>query len=202
MGRQRQQADGSGGEQAAEDQPTRRRRRNGEHAGPLRAGPRRHAPVAWLIAACLALPLALGAPGPGRAQDPAPASDELGAGVVEGEAGEAQEDDGLPRVVLATFTTEISDREPVDDVSFLGSDKRVVYFFTDLRNMKGQTIRHVWTYEDNEMGSVEFVVKGDRWRFWSSKQLLPAWLGSWSVSVLNDEDEVLATESFTYQETP
>ena len=40
------------------------------------------------------------------------------------------------------------------------------------------------------------------WRVWSNKQLLPAWLGEWTVSVLSAEDEVLATESFTYQEAP
>ncbi len=126
----------------------------------------------------------------------------LEAGVVEGEADEVEEDDGLPRVALATFTTEISEREPVDDVSFLGNDKRVIYFFTDLRNMQGQTIRHVWSYAGTQMGTVSFEVKGKRWRFWSSKQLLPAWLGEWTVSVLSPDDEVLATESFTYQTAP
>jgi hypothetical protein len=129
-------------------------------------------------------------------------SQRLGAGVVEEEPGDELADDGLPSVVLATFTTEISEREPVDDVSFLGNDKRVVYFFTDLRNMQGQTIRHVWSYAGNEMGTVSFEVKGKRWRAWSSKQLLPAWLGEWSVSVLSPDDEVLATESFTYQTVP
>lgn len=149
-------------------------------------------------AASIVLFAALLTPAAGTAQDPAP--QELGAGVVEGDPAETVEDDGLPRIVLATFTTEISEREPVDNVSFLGNDKRVIYFFTDLRHMQGQIIRHVWTYRGTEMGSVEFEVKGARWRVWSSKQLLPAWLGAWNVSVLNAEDEVLATESFTYQE--
>ena len=126
----------------------------------------------------------------------------LEAGVVESDPAEETVGDGLARVVLATFTTEISDREPVDDVTFLGNDKRVIYFFTDLRNMQGQTIRHVWSYKGTEMGTVGFEVKGARWRAWSSKQLLPAWLGEWTVSVLSPEDEVLATESFTYQEAP
>ncbi len=151
-----------------------------------------------MASALIGLLLALSMPATAWAQTPT--EDELGAGVVEGNGADTPEDDGLPKVVLATFTTEISDREPVDDVSFLGNEKRVVYFFTDLRNMEGQTVRHVWTYQGNEMGRVDFEVKGKRWRVWSSKQLLPAWLGTWTVSVLNAEDEVLATESFTYQE--
>jgi hypothetical protein len=133
--------------------------------------------------------------------------DALEAGVVEDddekdEAGELPEDDGLPSVALATFTTEISEREPVDNISFLENDKRVVYFFTDLRNLQGKTIRHVWSYKGMEMGSVSFEVKGARWRAWSSKQLLPDWLGAWTVSVLSPDDVVLATETFTYQEAP
>lgn len=123
-----------------------------------------------------------------------------GAAVVEDET--IEPDDGLPAVILASFTTEISDREPVDDISFLSNDSHVVYFFTDVRNLRGQEIRHVWTYNGQPMGTVRFQVRGDRWRVWSSKQLLPDWTGEWNVSVLNDDDEVMATESFTYQAAP
>ena len=136
---------------------------------------------------------------PAFSQNGATAPD-LESGVVEGQTDEAEIDDGLPAVLLATFTTEISEREPVDNISFLGNDKNVVFFFTDVRNLKGQEIRHVWSYNGQPMGTVKFEVKGDRWRIWSSKQLLPDWLGEWSVSVLNAEDEVMATESFAYQD--
>lgn len=160
-------------------------------------------PAIRAVGRAMKLTLALGAvlaTTPLSAQD---ANDTtLGAGVVEGDANEVVEDDGLPSVALAAFTTEISNREPVDDISFLGNDKRVVYFFTDLRNMKDQTIRHAWTYNGMDMGAVDFEVKGSRWRAWSSKQLLPVWLGTWTVAVLNPEGEVLATESFTLQEGP
>ena len=136
---------------------------------------------------------------PAFSQNGATAPD-LESGVVEDQADEAEQDDGLPAVLLATFTTEISEREPIDNISFLGNDKNVVFFFTDVRNLEGQEIRHVWSYNGQPMGTVRFEVKGDRWRVWSSKQLLPDWLGEWSVSVLNAEDEVMATESFTYQD--
>jgi len=167
---------------------------------------------ALAVLACLALLVSVSssAQAPTEAAPTAPTpppipttpDDALEAGVVEGDPAEQVEDDGLPKVVLATFTTEISDREPVDNVSFLGNDKRVVYFFTDLRNMKGQTIRHVWAYKGKEMGGVDFEVKGARWRVWSSKQLLPDWLGEWTVSVTSPAGEVLATEAFTYQASP
>jgi hypothetical protein len=136
---------------------------------------------------------------PSLAQDPVTTPDLQG-GVVEGQSAELEADDGLPAVLLASFTTEISEREPVDDISFLGNDKNVIFFFTDLRNLEGQEIRHVWSFNGQPMGTVRFQVEGDRWRVWSSKQLLPDWLGEWNVSVLNADDEVMATESFTYQD--
>lgn len=156
----------------------------------------------WLAAwggLALAAALAIGGGAPTSAQEPERAT-QLQAGTIEAGEDEAPLDDGLPSVALATFTTEISDREPVDQVSFLGNDKNVVYFFTDLRNLAGQEIRHVWTYNGRDMGTVRFKVDGTRWRVWSSKQLLPDWLGEWTVSVLNADDEVMATESFTYQD--
>lgn len=143
--------------------------------------------------------LTLGGGTPATAQEPGRAT-QLEAGTIEAGDDETPPDDGLPKVALATFTTEISNREPVDQISFLGNDKNVVFFFTDLRNLAGQEIRHVWAYNGRDMGTVRFKVDGARWRVWSSKQLLPDWLGEWTVSVLNADDEVMATESFTYQD--
>jgi len=149
--------------------------------------------------AAWALALAVLAGSPAPAQEGG-ASDQ-GFALAEDETAEpAEPDDGLPAVILASFTTEISGREPVDDISFLGNDRNVVFFFTDVRHLRGQEIRHVWSYNGQPMGEVRFAVKGDRWRVWSSKQLLPDWTGEWTVSVLNADDEVMATESFTYQD--
>ena len=48
---------------------------------------------------------------------------------------------------------------------------------------------------------VTFDVKGARWRVWSSKTLLPEWLGEWKVSVVDDDGKVLHSDSFTYTST-
>jgi len=52
------------------------------------------------------------------------------------------------------------------------------------------------------MAEVPFDVRGRRWRVWSSKKLQPDWIGNWTVSVVKQDGEVLAAESFTYQEQP
>jgi len=95
------------------------------------------------------------------------------------------------RVVRAQFTHGISKREPVDNVerfslSALNTGSVKLYFFSELRNLKGKTIEHRWLYEDNEVAKVKFRVGGDRWRVYSSKNISADKEGTWSV-VINDE---------------
>jgi hypothetical protein len=107
-----------------------------------------------------------------------------------------------PHVALARFTTAIENLEPVDAVTFLTNDTSKIHFFTDLRGLEGNTITHRWEHDGEVMADVPFEVRGARWRVWSSKSLQPQWLGSWTVSVLKADGEVLAAESFTYQAKP
>lgn len=103
-------------------------------------------------------------------------------------------------VMRSAFTTRIDDREPVDKVSQLDNEVEEVFYFTELRDMEGQTARHRWSYQGEVMAEVEFDVKGPRWRVWSSKRFVPDWTGEWSVSVVNAADEVIAEDTFSYVE--
>ena len=94
----------------------------------------------------------------------------------------------------------MEDREPVDAIAFLENEARNIVFYSDLRGYAGETITHRWEYQDQVMAEVPFVVRGNRWRVWSSKQLLPAWIGDWTVSVVKADGEVIAAESFSYNE--
>jgi hypothetical protein len=159
-----------------------------------------------VFAALVGIGGAIAAPGSAQAQQTAPAT--LGAPSEAGEAGEASETPS----VLAQFTTGIENREPIDQITFVGNDARKVFFFTDLRGLEGRTVVHRWIYDGRVMAEVEFEVRGPRWRVWSSKDLLPDWIGDWTVEVVvrpdvedgeadgegTDEGEVIAAESFTY----
>lgn len=101
-------------------------------------------------------------------------------------------------VMRSAFTTQIQDREPIDKVQELDNDNQEVYYFTELRDMEGQTAKHRWQYNGEVMAEVEFNVKGPRWRVWSSKRFVPDWTGEWTVSVVNAADEVIAEDSFQY----
>ena len=103
--------------------------------------------------------------------------------------------DGVAR---ASFTTAIQDREPADQVGQLTNDTGVVYFFTELRGLEGQTVTHRWEHGGEVRAEVSFNVGGNRWRVWSSKNLQPGWLGEWQVSVVDEGGNVMSQESFAY----
>jgi hypothetical protein len=107
---------------------------------------------------------------------------------------------GAGEVSRAVFTTGIDNREPVSTVDNLdSSDLRSVSFFTELQDMAGQTVTHQWTHQDKVMFEKTFEVKADRWRVWTSKTLIPAWSGTWTVNVLDNDRSLLASKSLEYQ---
>jgi hypothetical protein len=50
------------------------------------------------------------------------------------------------------------------------------------------------------MGEVNFNVGSNRWRSYSSKNLLPEWTGIWTVSVIDDKGNVLTETYFEVTE--
>ncbi len=101
-------------------------------------------------------------------------------------------------VVRSVFTTAVEDREPADNIKQLNTNSDKVIYYTELRDMAGQTAKHRWEYNGKIMAEVEFKVGGSRWRVWSSKRLVPGWTGEWKVSVLNGANEVISEDVLTY----
>jgi hypothetical protein len=102
-------------------------------------------------------------------------------------------------VVRSAFTTEIAEREPTQDLKTLSTDNASVMFFTELRDMHGQTAIHRWEHDGKVVAEVEFNVKGPRWRVWSSKNLTPQNTGDWKVSVVNAAGEVISEKKLNYE---
>lgn len=115
-------------------------------------------------------------------------------------AGPAEADAVRPHGTIArtAFTTAIQDREPVDNLTALGTDRNKIYFFTELRDMTGQTVTHRWEYNGKVMAEVPFQIGGPRWRVYSSKTLDPALTGEWKVSVVDSQGNALGVSTFRY----
>jgi len=101
-------------------------------------------------------------------------------------------------VKRAVFTTAVKKREPTNKISKLSNDHQKIYYFTDLRGMQGQKVRHRWIYKGKVMAEVEFKVKGPRWRAYSSKWLKRHWLGDWTVSTVDRRGRTLSRNTFSY----
>ncbi len=113
---------------------------------------------------------------------------------------EMKEQSGFSRgsVVRSAFTRTIDEREPTENLENLTNENGQVKFFTELRDMSGQTAIHRWEYDGKIVAEVEFNVKGPRWRVWSSKSLIPQWTGDWKVSVVNGAGEVISEKNLSY----
>ncbi len=104
----------------------------------------------------------------------------------------------IPPTVLAQFTTAVENREPIDQITFVQNKVEKVFFFSDLRGLAGQTVQHRWIYDGKTVAEVSFKVRGPRWRVWSSKDLMPDWIGDWTVEIVVADGSVIAAETFTY----
>lgn len=108
----------------------------------------------------------------------------------------AQDNEG--KVARAVFSSNIQDREPVDSIQQLGSETQQIFFFTELKNLQGQAVKHRWLRNGEQMAEVDFNVGGNRWRVWSSKQLIPGSEGEWKVEVVDGSGVVLGSNSIHY----
>lgn len=104
---------------------------------------------------------------------------------------------------LATiqFGTEVENRELVGTDSTFAASIGTVYCYTRLTGAEDSTeIAHVWYFSDQERARVPLQVRSSDWRTWSSKKILPSWVGEWSVRVEDAEGNVLGSRSFVINE--
>ncbi len=98
----------------------------------------------------------------------------------------------------SAFTSAVVNREPVDRLSAVDSAHPYLYYFTDLKGMTGQQVTHRWEYQGHVVKEKTFRVGAPRWRAWSATVLPPNQLGVWTVSVINDLDQIVWQEKINY----
>lgn len=114
-------------------------------------------------------------------------------------AANVQAETGVSRTA---FTSAIENKEPVSNLQSISTGVRRVYFFTELTGLNGHRITHRWEYNGKVFAEVAFDIGGNRWRTWSSKNILPSWTGTWQVSVLDEGGNIIELSSFEYVESP
>lgn len=103
------------------------------------------------------------------------------------------------KVSRAVLTRKVVEREPVNvfkaDVR-LTEFTDTLTFFSELKNLQGQSIKHIWHYGDQVMASIELKVTTPRYRTYSNKHILPEQTGYWRVDVVDEQDHLLAQKEF------
>ncbi|NND59054.1 MAG: DUF2914 domain-containing protein [Gammaproteobacteria bacterium] len=153
-------------------------------------------------------PIAITQPAPAQVTQAAPttrpdssANDVIGRRVVAGIDYEPGIRD--PRIARAQLTTDVANREPVDQLGPVvegnGQELQRFAFFTELRDLQGERIRHRWIAGDRIQAEISFNVgEAWRWRVFSRKQLLASLAGEWRVQVVTADDSVIYDYSFEF----
>lgn len=101
-------------------------------------------------------------------------------------------------VAESAITTQLADRQPVDNVTALPADVSRVYCWTRVVGAQSDVeVVHVWYRDDVEMARVPLTVRSSNWRTWSSKNIEPSWTGQWRVDVEAPDGTVLESMSFS-----
>jgi hypothetical protein len=134
-------------------------------------------------------------------EEPVPGTGETGAGLPDNEP--AENGDGAPAIetsVRTQLTSGLADMEPTDElvspIMVAPGGTRRVYFFTEARGLFGSRVTHRWQFEGTTLTQLPFVVAGDPWPIYSSKDIPADQAGDWEVSILGEDGTVLASESF------
>ena len=94
--------------------------------------------------------------------------------------------------------TGITERMPTGSATSFGADVGSLYCWCKITGARGETaIKHVWLRDGKEMATVELSAKGDPWRTFSQKRILPQWTGNWEVKVVDAAGTTLKSVSFT-----
>ena len=98
----------------------------------------------------------------------------------------------------ATFTSNVVDGAPVDYLDAFDNTTRVVYYYAEVLDLVGQTIKHRWKLDGKVMQEVSIPVQRQRQAVWSKSVMQPEWTGAWTVEVVDGRGEVIEVDGFAY----
>ena len=120
--------------------------------------------------------------------------------IQKGEATYRRVDPVTDTIQRAQLTTNIKDREPVDDISSYVTGSEVM-FYTELVGLPDKFITHEWYYEGELQTSVNLEIDAlsGIWRTWSSKRFQDTNIGNWFVLVRGEQGQILYRLDFIFR---
>ncbi len=100
----------------------------------------------------------------------------------------------------AAVGTAVEDRVLVGQGFQFDSAVGRLYAFTRIVGAPDETqVSHRWYYGDQLMAEVSLPVRGTNWRTWSTKSVMPEWVGNWRVDVVSEGGDILDSLNFSIQ---
>ena len=108
-----------------------------------------------------------------------------------------------PHIARAQLARGINKLKPYGRIDFPflveNSKTRGLYFFTEIIDMRGSTVFHEWLREGKSIYKRKMIIRGDRWRFYTSKLFTRTSVGQWQVRVITKQGEVLHKINFSVE---
>ncbi len=82
------------------------------------------------------------------------------------------------------------------DVKFDASVGKLYAYTRIVGAQEDAQVSHRWYYNDHLMAEVTLPIRGADWRTWSSKNLVPMWIGDWRVDVVDMDGSVIQSLAF------
>jgi hypothetical protein len=103
-------------------------------------------------------------------------------------------------VSRALLTYKINNKEPVGEITKIVNFSRKkpawIYYFTELKSMKGSKVYHEWLKNGAVVSRQELTIADEVWRTSSRKLLSDADKGKWSVRLVDKNNRLLNEKSF------
>jgi len=100
----------------------------------------------------------------------------------------------------AVLTYDINNKEPAGEIkrtiSVSNKNPAWIYYFTELKSMKGSKVYHKWLKNGIIISSQELNISSDSWRTSSRKLLTDAEKGNWAVQLVDEHDRILNEKTF------
>ncbi|MFZ2406861.1 MAG: DUF2914 domain-containing protein, partial [Methylobacter sp.] len=108
--------------------------------------------------------------------------------------------DNNHNVSRASLTYGMNNKEPsgelVSTVDVRHKKPVWVYYFTELKSMKGNKVYHEWVRNGEVVSRQALVISGDIWRTSSRKLLSDSEKGNWTVRLVDKNGRLLNKKEF------
>ncbi|TYB33459.1 MAG: DUF2914 domain-containing protein [Flexistipes sinusarabici] len=101
-------------------------------------------------------------------------------------------------VLRINIAKDIENLKPVKTGKSFDNSVGKLYCFTEIKTDEYPTkVVHVWLYNDNIIAEVPLEVNSTTWRTYSSKKILPKWVGNWKVEIYSNDGELIDSTEFS-----